>query len=35
MAVKRLIKAFIAKKGVSLVKKYVVPAVKKKLKNRR
>ncbi|KAF0824564.1 hypothetical protein KIS1582_1628 [Cytobacillus firmus] len=35
MVVKRLIKAFIVKKGATLVKKYVVPAVKRKLKSRR
>ncbi|RBP95760.1 hypothetical protein DFO70_10285 [Cytobacillus firmus] len=35
MALKRLIKAFIVKNGASLVKKYVVPAVKRKLKSRR
>ena len=35
MALKRLIKAFIVKNAASLVKKYVVPAVKRKLKSRR
>jgi hypothetical protein len=35
MALKRLIKAVIVKNGASLVKKYVVPAVKRKLKSRR
>ncbi len=35
MVVKRIIKAFILKNGVTLVKRYVVPTVKRKLKSRR
>ncbi len=35
MVVKRIIKAFIVKQGATIVKKYVVPAVKRKLKNRK
>lgn len=35
MGVKRIIKALIVKKGATLVRKYVVPAIKRKLKNRR
>lgn len=34
MVVKRLIKAFILKNGVTLVKRYVIPAVKRKMKSR-
>ncbi|PWW28440.1 hypothetical protein DFO73_106256 [Cytobacillus oceanisediminis] len=35
MVVKRIIKAFILKNGVTIVKRYIVPAVKRKLKSRR